>query len=64
MVRKMEALQTTSDPEEQKVLLGQSGEMMADVIGNNLNTTSTETEIELNFAVVKIKHKVQRTKND
>lgn len=64
MVRKMEALQTTSDPEEQKVLLGQSGEMMADVIGNNLNTTSTATEIELNFAVVKIKHKVQRTKND
>ena len=30
------------------------------VNGRNLNTNSTETEIELNFAVVKIKHKVIR----
>lgn len=64
MVRKMETLQTTDNPEEQKKLLSQSGEMMANVIGNNLNTTATETEIELNFALVKIKHKVKRTKDN
>ncbi|MCQ2244314.1 MAG: ORF6N domain-containing protein [Bacteroidaceae bacterium] len=64
MVRKMETLQTTDNPEEQKKLLNQSGEMMANVIGNNLNTTATETEIELNFALVKIKHKVKRTKDN
>ena len=64
MVRKMETLQTTDNPEEQKKLLSQSGEMMANVIGNNLNSTSTETEIELNFALVKIKHKVKRTKDN
>lgn len=34
---------------------------LADIVGNNLSTTS-ETEIELNFAVVKIKHKVIRKK--
>ena len=33
---------------------------MADMIGNNLSTSATETEIELNFAVVKIKHKIIR----
>ena len=49
---------------KQKKLLSQSGEMMANVIGNNLNSTSTETEIELNFALVKIKHKVKRTKDN
>ena len=32
----------------------------ADMIGNNLSTTTAETEIELNFAVVKIKHKIIR----
>ena len=44
----------------QKKLLQHSGELMADVIGNNLSTTTAETEIELNFAVVKIKHKIIR----
>jgi hypothetical protein len=33
---------------------------MAEVIGQNLSTKSVETEIELNFAVVKIKHKIIR----
>lgn len=64
MARTMEALQATTNPEEQKALLGKSGKMMANVIGNNLNTTATETEIELNFALVKIKHKVKRTKEN
>lgn len=64
MVRTMEALQATTNPDEQKALLGKSGKMMANVIGDNLNTTSTETEIELNFALVKIKHKVKRTKEE
>lgn len=62
MVRKIEELQNTDNPEEQKTLLQKSGEMMADVIGTNLNTTATETEVELNFALIKIKHKVKRSK--
>ena len=37
---------------------------MANVIGENLNTTATETQVELNFAVVKIKHIVKRTKGN
>ena len=57
----MEQLQIVEDgSSQQQSLLRQSGEIMADVIGKNLSTTSSETEIELNFAVVKIKHKIIR----
>ena len=57
----MEQLQTVEDGGmQQKKLLEHSGELMADVIGNNLSTTTAETEIELNFAVVKIRHKIIR----
>lgn len=61
LARTMEQLQIAEDGGiQQKNLLQKSGELMADMIGNNLSTTSTETEIELNFAVVKIKHKITR----
>lgn len=61
MARTMEALQTVVDGgDRQKSLLQKSGELMAEIIGHNLSTTTTETEIELNFAVVKIKHKIIR----
>lgn len=62
MVRKMEELQKTENPDEQKTLLKESGELISDVIGNNLSTTESETQVELNFAVVKIKHTVKRSK--
>lgn len=61
MARTMEALQNATDnKEKQASLLHRSGELMAEVIGQNLSTKSVETEIELNFAVVKIKHKIIR----
>ena len=60
LARKVESLQEQTDVGEHEKLLKQSGELMADVIGKNLNTTATETEIELNFAVVKIKHIIKR----
>lgn len=65
MVRKMastmEALQTAADGEEkQKKLLQKSGEILGEIIGQNLSTHAVETEIELNFAVIKIKHKIIR----
>ena len=57
----MERLQNAQDGgKQQQQLLKHSGELMADMIGNNLSTTTAETEIELNFAVVKIKHKIVR----
>ena len=61
MARTMEALQNDTDGgTEQQSLLQKTGQLLATVVGNNLSTASTETEIELNFAVVKIKHKFIR----
>ena len=61
MSRTMEALQQTEDGGKvQQTLLQKTGEILADVVGNNLSTSSTETQIELNFAIVKITHKIIR----
>ena len=65
MARTMEALQDVTDGgREQQTLLQKTGQLLATVVGNNLSTASTETEIELNFAVVKIKHKFIRKEED
>ena len=61
LARTMEALQTVVDGGvEQKSLLEKTGTILANVVGANLSTQTTETEFELNFAVVKIRHKVIR----
>ena len=61
LARTMEALQMVQDGgEQQKNLLHRTGTLLSDIVGQNLSTNSTETEIELNFAIVKIKHKVIR----
>jgi len=63
MVADMESLQSLKDgsPEQAKALTS-AGHKLANIIGDNLSTDSTETTIELNLAVVKITHKVTRTK--
>lgn len=61
LARTMEALQDVQDGgEQQKNLLHRTGALLSELVGRNLSTNTTETEIELNFAVVKIKHKVVR----
>ena len=61
LARTMEALQDVADGGvEQKSLLEKTGTILANVVGTNLSTQTTETEFELNFAVVKIRHKVIR----
>lgn len=47
---------------KQKTLMQKSGEIMADLFGEDMQTTDTEIEIELNFAVLKLKHTVKRKK--
>lgn len=61
LARTMEALQGVEDGgKPQQTLLQRTGNILAGIVGQNLSTHNTETEIELNFAVVKIKHKVIR----
>ena len=66
---KLRELQTTvaemtkvSDEYQQKSLMQKGGDIIAELIDNDLNTTEDETTIELNFAVFKVKHAVKRKK--
>ena len=48
------------DEDKQKSLMQRSGEIMSDLLGEDMKTTDTETTVELNFAVLKFKHTVKR----
>lgn len=37
-----------------------SGEIIAEILEDNLQTTDSETTIELNFAVLRFKHVIKR----
>jgi len=51
------------DEPQQKLLIARSGEILADILDENtLEVTGDETTIELNLAVMKIKHTVKRGK--
>lgn len=62
LARTIRTLNNTEEKEEQKGLLKKSGELIGEIIGNDMATTETETELELNFAVLKVKHTIKRKK--
>lgn len=64
LARTIRELNGAANKEEQKGLLKRSGELIGDIIGNDMATSETETELELNFAVLKVKHTIKRTKKD
>jgi len=49
------------DEKTQKSMLQKSGEIISDIICSDLEPTETETTIELNLAVLSVKHTVKRT---
>jgi len=49
------------DENTQKSMLQKSGEIISDIVCGDLETTKTETTIELNLAVLSVKHTVKRT---
>ena len=55
---------TPADEVGKKTLLSQSGEILSDLLDESLATTDSETTLELNFAVLKLKHTVKRRKSD
>lgn len=61
LAHNIEELQDVSlDDKKRKNILLQSGKIMAEAIGANLTTKSVETEIEINLAAIRIKHKIIR----
>lgn len=60
--RTVSELAQTKDEFAQKSLMQKGGELMSDILGEDMETSDTETSIELNFAVLKFKHTVKRKK--
>ena len=56
----LEQINQSVDPKKQKQLIGRSGEIISDLLDEQLQIRNTETTIELNFAVVKLKHIIKR----
>lgn len=60
--RNIRELSSIQDKDKQRSLLQEGGELIEDVFGEDMETSGSETSIELNFAVLKIKHTVQKKK--
>ena len=58
--RNIKTLSTVEDKREQQNLMQKSGEIIAEILEDDLQTTDTETSIELNFAVLKFKHVIKK----
>jgi hypothetical protein len=60
--RSIQALSIVKDKADQKTLMQKSGELIAGIFDDDLQTSDTETSIELNFAVLKFKHTIKKKK--
>lgn len=60
--RNIKELSTIQDKSVQKSLMQKSGEIISEILDDDLVTNESETTIELNFAVLKFKHTTTRKK--
>ena len=58
--RNIKTLTIVQDKADQKSLMQKSGELIAEIFDEDLQTNDTETSIELNFAVLKFKHTIKK----
>jgi len=61
--RNVKELAMVSSKAEQKSLMQKSGELITEILDDDLAVTDSETSIELNFAVLKFKHTVKKKKS-
>lgn len=59
--RTLNQLTATDDEVRQKALMQKSGEIIAEVLGDEL--TTTDTTVELNVAFLKVKHTIKKKKS-
>lgn len=60
--RNIKELSDTTDEHKKNNLLKRSGELIAEILDDDLTANETETSIELNFAVLKFKHTIKKKK--
>ena len=62
--RNIKQLSNVHDKAEQKSLMQKSGELIAEILDDDLQTSDSETTIELNFAVLKFSHTVKKKRGE
>ena len=62
LARSVSQLHETADEPTQKSLMRKNGELIADILGDNLEVTDAETTFEVNLAVMKFKRTVKQKK--
>src|SRR3972149_9578541 len=60
--RTIKDLSTIQDKEKQQSLMQKSGDIIAEILGDDLVTDGSETTFELNLAVLKFKHTINKKK--
>ena len=61
--RSVKELSTVQDKAQQKAMMQRGGELIAEIFDEDMQTSDTETSIELNFAVLKFKHTIKKKNN-
>jgi hypothetical protein len=60
--RNVNQLAILTDEKQKTPVLQRSGEIIAEILEDDLKLSETETSIEINFAVLKFKHTIKRDK--
>ena len=60
LTKTINALSTNPEKEKQQSLMKKSGEIISELLDNDLQTSESETMIEINFAVLKFKHTIKK----
>jgi hypothetical protein len=60
LARTVSELSETTEDFKQKSLMQKGGEIIADILDDDLQVSDTETSIEINFALMKFKHTVKK----
>ncbi|HCJ67257.1 MAG TPA: DNA-binding protein [Elusimicrobia bacterium] len=62
LTRNIKELSVTKTKDTQKSLMQKSGNLIAEILDDGLEVSGRETSIEINFAVLKLKHTIKKTK--
>ena len=62
LTRNLKEISLIKDEKSKKNLMQKSGEIISEIFEDDLLINETETSIELNFAIIKIKHTVKKKK--
>lgn len=62
--RELLQLHRETDKEKQTSMMNHFGELLTDIVMPDLQTNETETQLEINFVIGKLKHSVKRVRKE